>query len=436
MSTMQGLRIRLNDTVVGYLAHQSTGANIFVFADEYIAAGPTRPVLGQMFIDPNGDEGRTIEMLQEAYVNRQIVPPFFSNLLPEGVLREHAARELKLSEDNEFEILGAFGSKLPGAVVAEPVILDDIPDRLRSNHKGREFMPGEAPVPFSLGGSQLKFSMFRSNGMFTLDTGAAEAEYIVKPPHPLHAHVPVNEYVSMRLAAAAGLNVPEVLLLPLSAVDTSQIPHLGFPREEGYAYAIRRFDRTSDGRRIHIEDFAQVFGVYASEEYSATNYDTMMRAIYALPHGKDDLMEFVGRLLVNALLANGDAHLKNHSLIYSDGMTPRLAPLYDVVSTQPYIRPDMNESAALNLGKTKDFADYDADRFDYAARRGGIDRALVRSAVAQTLDRAMSTWPTLFRELEVPTFMWARLQSHWRRLRPTLAAVGNVIGNAKQRTES
>lgn len=95
MSTVQVLRIRLNDTLVGYLAHQSTGANVFVFADEYIAAGAARPVRGQMFIDPDGDEERTVDMLRDAYLSRQKVAPFFSNLLPEGVLREHAARELK-----------------------------------------------------------------------------------------------------------------------------------------------------------------------------------------------------------------------------------------------------------------------------------------------------------------------------------------------------
>ena len=60
--------------------------------------------------------------------------------------------------------------------------------------------------------------------------------------------------------------------------------------------------------------------------------------------------QFARRLLVNILLANGDAHLKNWSLIYPDAVTPELAPAYDSVFTRAYIENERH--FALNLGKT------------------------------------------------------------------------------------
>jgi serine/threonine-protein kinase HipA len=53
-------------------------------------------------------------------------------------------------------------------------------------------------------------------------------------------------------------------------------------------------------------------------------------------------------LLVNILLANGDAHLKNWILIYPGRVTSELAPAYDIVTTMVYIGD--GRKFALNLG--------------------------------------------------------------------------------------
>ena len=36
---------------------------------------------------------------------------------------------------------------------------------------------------------------------------------------------------------------------------------------EGQVLAIERFDRLSDGSSVHIEDFAQIFGIYPKDNY-------------------------------------------------------------------------------------------------------------------------------------------------------------------------
>ena len=52
------------------------------------------------------------------------------------------------------------------------------------------------------------------------------------------------------------------------------------------------------------------------------------------------------RLVFNVLMGNGDAHIKNWSLIYDNPLRPRLAPAYDLVSNVAYTTHDT--SIALN----------------------------------------------------------------------------------------
>lgn len=48
------------------------------------------------------------------------LPPWFSNLLPEGRLRDWIAADEHISLDREMELLAAVGPDLPGAVRVLP----------------------------------------------------------------------------------------------------------------------------------------------------------------------------------------------------------------------------------------------------------------------------------------------------------------------------
>jgi serine/threonine-protein kinase HipA len=271
--------------------------------------------------------------------------------------------------------------------------------------------PAETPIKFSLGGSQLKFSMIERGGRFALGDGADE--WIVKPPHPTHPNVPANEYTMMQLAAAAGMETPEVKLVRLGDLDLTGLSGFSIPQREVWAYAIKRYDRTAQGR-IHAEDFAQVFNVYADQEYKATNYDTIGRLIFDLfPDRFDQLAEFVRRLVVNILIGNGDAHLKNWSVIYRDRIAPQLAPAYDMVSTIHYVA---NDSLALNLGGEKRFERINEAHFDRLARRMETPPKFVLDTVKETVAVARKAWPGLIREVGLPEDMRDRLHNYWRGL--------------------
>ena len=406
MADARVLKIMLGDVPVGHLTGFQDGKSLFAFDDSYIDMGPGRPTLSLSFNTP-GDDEATERKLREIYSSRMKLPPFFSNLLPEGVLREYMVKRLKIHHDHEFDILLALGANLPGAIRA--LQADELPPAAIDYRPGTTHAaPDETLIRFSLGGSQLKFSMIERGGRFTLDDGSDE--WIVKPPHPTHPNVPANEYTMMLLAAAAGIHTPEVKLVQLDDIDLAGLVGLSIPQWETLAYAIKRYDRTAEGR-VHVEDFAQVFNVYADEEYKATNYDTVGRLIfYLFPNRFEQLAEFIRRLVVNILIGNGDAHLKNWSVIYTDKVTPRLSPAYDLVSTNHYVQ---NDSLALNLGGEKRFELINESHFDRLARRMEAPPKFVLDIVKATVTTARKEWPGIIREVGLPENLRDRLYHYW-----------------------
>ena len=431
MAEARVLKILLGDVPAGHVTSFAGGKHLFTFDDSYINLGPRRPVLSLSFNAP-GDEEAAERQLREVHSSRMKLPPFLSNLLPEGVLHEYMVKQLKIHHDHEFDLLMALGASLPGAVRAIPAdqphkkAIDAAPDAARTT-------PGSLPVKFSLGGTQLKFSMIERGGRFTLAEGGDE--WIVKPPHPIHANVPANEYTMMLLAAAAGIEVPEVKLVKLDDIDLGGYDGPGGfaglagaagragadtkkrrPGQETLAYAIKRYDRNAGAtpQRTHAEDFAQVFSVYASEEYKATNYDTIGRLIFDLfPNRFEQITQFVRRLTVNLLIGNGDAHLKNWSVIYQDGITPQLSPAYDLVSTIHYVS---NDSLALNLGGEKRFEAINQTHFDRLARRMEAPPKFVLDVVRETVAAAQEKWPGVIRRAGLPKPLREGLHRHWGRL--------------------
>ncbi len=408
MTDARVLKILLGDVLVGYLTGFQDGKNLFAFDDSYIDLGAGRPTLS-LWAGTPGDEEATVRRLREIHSSRMKLPPFFSNLLPEGVLREYMVKHLKIHRDHEFDILAALGTSLPGAVRALPA--NQLPPAAASYRLGAEPGVADTSIKFSLGGSQLKFSMIERGGRFLLEEG--DEEWIVKPPHPVHSNVPRNEYTMMRLAAAAGIQTPDVKLVNIDAVDPGGIKGLSILSRETLAYAVKRYDRTAVGR-VHVEDFAQVFNVYADQEYKATNYDTVGRLIFDLfPNRFPQLAEFVRRLAVNILIGNGDAHLKNWSVIYADKVNPQLAPVYDLLSTIHYVH---NDSLALNLAGEKRFEAIDESHFDRLARRMEAPPKFVLGIVRETVAAARKEWPAIMRDSGLPEDMCERLYAHWRGL--------------------
>lgn len=439
MKAPRTLGVWLTDTHVGYLTHYPDERTVFSVSEEYLDAGPARPILSLAWTHPD-DEAQTRRLLLDPRHKSASIkaPPFFSNLLPEGGMRARIAQQLKVHEDREFLLLEALGHDLPGAVILRPV---DAPPPGHGHHATQAGAPpinadtaddgvpqtaGPAHLKFSLGGMQLKFSMLRQGERYTLNTGGRLGNYIIKPPSRDFPGLPQVEAAAMATARAVGIDVPETLLLhPDQLEGLSNI--LGHLPDEPF-YAIRRFDRndatspSNDGaatpalkERIHVEDFAQVFSLRTSQKYNRVNYDMMAMTLLQYAGGVDDLKEMTRRLVLNVLLGNGDAHIKNWSLIYRTPNKPRLAPAYDLVSTVAWTQHD--QTIALNMAGTKRFYAIGLDTFNAFFQRLGLPgqvREELLAEVRTTTRRVLGVWGGLYEGNSVPVELIQHIEAHIR----------------------
>ncbi len=401
------LKLTLHERLVGYMLGFQSGLNVLRFADEFRfdAARPTFSLITHPEF-PHAEK-----LLTEPWQRSHKLHPVLSNLLPEGALRELITQGLKVHIDDEFQLLSYLGADLPGALVAEPLDPDEVPARVLLGHgkvRAVTFEKSSRDNKFSLAGVQMKFSMKHQDGRYNLAKGDALGDWIIKTPSTNHKDVPANEFTAMTLAALAGVDIPEVKLVALDKLDN--LPQINLP-DEKFAFAIKRFDRHAD-QRIHMEDFAQVLVKYPHEKYNSANYEQIGKILYHFSgDALTDTQQFARRLLVNILLANGDAHLKNWSLLYSDRITPRLSPAYDIVTTHVYIDNEMRY--ALNLGKTKEWYSVTYTNFEAWAGRVGVPWRAIKPHLDDTMEKARSLWPDKLKDLPMNGEHKEKLRVHW-----------------------
>ena len=359
--------VRLHGRQVGELRFRQGGSE-FSYDDDL--ASPRHQVLGQVF----EDDPRAIRRARVG------LPAWFANLLPEGALRRQIVRELGGGNIGDFTLLLRVGGNLPGAVTVHADVepADDVISNAldEANH----------PLRHSLAGVQLKYSI--SADRLAVPVSGQGSWWIVKLPDQGLRNLPVNEYLTMSWLRAADFPVPPVDLIRADAVKG--LPD-GMIDPGDLVYLIRRFDRSTTGR-IHVEDFAQVADIGPMFKYSESgaSYDTLAAAILQLT-GEDGYLDFISRLVAMLVVGNTDGHLKNWALIYPDGRTPRLAPVYDFHSLSVYSRYRWSP-LALSLGAETVPALIDQELFHRLADGAGGDPGRTLETVARTVDRLREAW--------------------------------------------
>ena len=398
MPDVSVLDVRLYDEPIGTLTHLQGDRTIFAFNEDYVA-NPDRPTLSLSFKDNLGGLITNIQPTQ------RVVPPFFSNLLPEGGLRRYLAERAGVSQQRAFFLLWVLGLDLPGALSIHPVAGEtppsgddnDLPENAKLN-----------ALRFSLAGVQLKFSAFENAGKgggLTIPAEGVGGSWIVKLPSQQFTGVPENEFSMMTVADMIGMEVPLIKLVDLDAI--TGIPE-GIGELKGQALAVSRFDRTSSGP-VHIEDFAQVFGVFPDDKYKRASYASIARVI-GIEAGDVGAIEFIRRLVFSVLIGNGDMHLKNWSLIYPDRRSASLSPAYDLLSTIPYI--EREDTAALNFSRTKKMAEFNADELRHLAAKALLPEKLVIDAAAETVQRFRQAWEAEKRHLPLAASVVEAIDAH------------------------
>jgi serine/threonine-protein kinase HipA len=379
------LDVWLHGHHVGSITNIVNDTNIFVMNEAY-RTDPDAPIISfKAFRDATGAYRTAFRPTQTR------LHPYFSNLLPEGQLREYLARHARVKAIRDFPLAAVLGADLPGALQ----ILDAggsaaPPD----DHAGASAaVTAPSDLRFSLAGVQLKFS---ANGDpkrgLTIPAAGMGGHWIVKMPDQRFKRVAENEFSMMTFAKAVGIEVPEIGLIDPAAIR-------GLPSDVrnliGNAYYIKRFDRMPSGARVHTEDFAQANGIYPDRKYTQFNFDLLAEQV-AQQAGVAGMLELVRRLVFTAGIGNGDMHAKNWSLIYRDGRTPELAPAYDYVSTIVYMPHD---DLGMNLLGSKSFDDVDEARLVALADRALVPRKPVIDAAHDMADRMRETWPRVASDL-------------------------------------
>lgn len=402
MINTAALDILLHDRRIGTLARLDGDRSIFTFDEAYLA-DEDRATLSLAYRDPYGG----ILNAPRAYQTK--IEPFFSNLLPEGTLREYLARRAGVKAVREYPLLAQLGGDLPGAVKAIPV---DAPDaRPKDIEPEGTTAKAKHALRFSLAGVQLKFSALKNrgkNGGLTIPVSGTGGDWIVKLPSARHPDVPENEFAAMSLASRLGIDVPEIDLVPLDTIEG--LPD-GITRYGASAYAIRRFDRSEAGA-IHVEDFAQVYGVYAEDKYENASYRHIL-SVLAVEADEASAVEFVRRLTYSVLIGNGDMHLKNWSLIYPDQRRPILAPAYDLLSTVAYIP---GEDSALKFHRSREWESFTYRELETIADKARLPSHLVVSTAKDTVEQFDAVWEQEKTQLPFSGEVVAAIDRHRMRL--------------------
>jgi serine/threonine-protein kinase HipA len=204
----------------------------------------------------------------------------------------------------------------------------EVPFRVADVAREAQKMVGRMSIP----GVQPKLSVIHDKRKHQVSVVEKGGLYILKPPTERFESVPENENLCMNIASTYGIEVPPHGLLPLM--------------DAKLAYVVRRFDRLEDGSKLQQEDFQQLLQTddkYAGSYERIANFIKGDSSVPGL-----DLIRLFERALLFYVLANGDAHLKNFSLLCSEEIGYQLSPAYDIVNSR-LVLPEEQEEVCLSL---------------------------------------------------------------------------------------
>ena len=307
---------------------------------------------------------------------------YFENILPEGPALTRMAALAGVRPADTYGILAMFGRDCAGAIM----LLPETEHPLAGRDSG--YLPttegdlaalistlDTAPLAValergfrpSLAGFQRKALVSRADdGTWQLPFGDAPSTWILKPDGP-HA-MAANEATCLRLAAACGLDVPDIELLDLAGLAV---------------LAIRRYDRGHSPAgpvRVHQEDGCQATGTPPALKYEEQGGPGLRDLATVLRDFGDpgDVMSLLRRTAFNMAIGNADAHAKNFSVLHQPGPTAiKLAPVYDLLST---VALELTDSTGRHL---------QADT--HLGQRVGGQADIRKVTVADIVDEAV-TW--------------------------------------------
>lgn len=331
------LNVFLNSRLVGYLQRRSNGAIEFHYDDKWLHFDKALPI------------SLSLPLRSEKYSGAE-VSKVLDNLLPDNEkIRHQIAARVGAKSNDVIDLLAAIGHDCVGALRfltegASNSYEDKITGRQLTEIEVLQIIKNLTQSPLgideidefriSLAGAQEKTALLFFKNKWMLPKGTTPTTHILKPQiGKLRNGIDLSRSVENEhfcLEFLKNLNLP---------CAKSQI--IDFADER--VLVVERFDRlwTKKQRLLRIpqEDCCQAFGISSSQKYESDGgpgITQILNLLNASDNAQRDKLVFFKSQIINWLLAATDAHAKNYSIsLFPKGIF-HLAPLYDVMSVQPY----------------------------------------------------------------------------------------------------
>lgn len=365
------LNVWINEILVGVLTDEN---NIwsFQYAQEWLDNNNS--------FDLSPSLRRTKDLIVDGSSTRP-VQWFFDNLLPEEGARELLSKEATTAISDIFGLLEYYGKESAGAITLlkegegitgneEKALPDDVLSERIKNLPIVSLSNGSTKR-MSLAGAQHKLAIIFRDEALSEPVGNTLSTHILKPDHSQPEHYPhsvANEWFTMTLASRIGLDVPEVCI--------KSVPER--------VYIIKRFDRRMENdqlNRIHTLDACQVLTLQHGMKYTQSTLKNLNEFIDFCRNKAVTRQRIFTWNLFNTIVGNGDAHLKNLSVL-CDNSGMELSPHYDLLCTSIYEKENRWGDALLSweVGEAKRFSEVTRhDMLTFGLAIGLKERFIYRS---------------------------------------------------------
>ena len=407
--TYLALKVMLNGHFVGELKREAPKRLSFTYAQSWLDFANTLPISLSM-------------PLQQPPHSGAKVWNYFDNLLPDNaVIRQTIARSVGATDSDPYHLLKAIGADCVGALqiledyeshnnlaqTSIPLSESDIEKLLSSLSISPLGLESDDSFRISLAGFQEKTALAWINNQWRKPIGLTPTTHILKPPSKVNIgntilyHSVENEFLCLKICAAFGIPTTAATIESFGSIK---------------ALCIRRFDRlhTKDGRIIRLpqEDLCQAFGLPSSLKYEVDggpSIKAIIQLLKASENSEQDCINFLKSQILFWTMAAIDGHAKNFSIFLRPNNNFTLAPLYDVLSVQPYIdsRHLLKKKAkmAMAVGTNRHYVvdEIFPRHFFQTAKLSGISHILLRNIMdkivdtyQENLDRVISSLPDDF----------------------------------------
>ncbi|KGE03689.1 type II toxin-antitoxin system HipA family toxin [Pseudohaliea rubra] len=318
-----------------------------------------------------------------------IAQRWFANLLPEGAVREHIVRDLKLP-NTDFDLLRAIGGECAGALSILPVdqqpsgqqqyrplTAKDLADLAARRGQIYAVWPADERPRLSLAGAQDKCPVLVRDDQYYLPQGEAPSSHILKFELADYRHLPAYETFTTQLADAIGLPVVAITLRSIVKTRYAQIVRYDRP-----------WDERGEVQRLHQEDFCQALGYGHEKKYQEHGGPSFAQCYRLVQEASSepaiDVQHLLRWQIFNVLAGNSDGHAKNLSLLHLPDDAIRLAPFYDLVCTRAIERIDYH--LAFDVGGERNPSVITPADWESLARQCDVRPQFLGNLVRETAD--------------------------------------------------